>query len=118
MLPVVVVSNTKPGFAFRHQQALNELYSQLDVHQMTAQDIQSQLISKDQQLAEVRYTTALHTLLQRCASAHTHTHTHTLTLTLFEVQLLSMLLLHCRALQASKTVCCQHTVQEVQPVRP
>ena len=38
----------------RHEQALANLQSQLDVHHMTAQDIQSQLILKDRHLAEAR----------------------------------------------------------------
>lgn len=38
----------------RHEQVVANLQSQLDVHHMTAQDIQSQLILKDRQLTEAR----------------------------------------------------------------
>ena len=38
----------------RHAQAIANLQSQLDVHHMTAQDIQSQLILKDRHLADAR----------------------------------------------------------------
>lgn len=38
----------------RHEQAIANLQSQLDVHHLTAQDIHSQLILKDRHLAEAR----------------------------------------------------------------